>query len=247
MDAKTLISNLRKFQTVLAKLASEDWHGDYSGIDKAISKIELGKVNGSPLSFNVNQLTFKLPIRSLQHTIPENCSSAKLFLSLNIGFSNSTFNISELKKLNIDIEVISTQSDSGDQFKSTWHLDFHNTDLKESFSHPRFHFQFGGKGLRLSPTAAETRINSGELLIIEPPRLVHPPMDLILAFDFVISNFVGVECWQKLRSIPMFQNLHRTSEQTFWKPYFTEMADYFSENTANGNDAKFLNPGFGQH
>lgn len=249
MEVNELISSLRKFQNVLTQLTRDGWVEDFSSLGKAICRLETlkEKINKgeTPLSLNISNLRFKLPIKDFQHSIPQNCKKATLFMSLNLQFSEHRFEFSDIRGLNIDIEIMSTD-DSGQSYKSAWHLDFHETNLSESFAHPKFHFQFGGKKLRESIKEPNASLNAGELFLVDAPRLIHPPMDIVLAVDFVAGNFIGVKFWKKLRNLPLFVNLHRRSEELLWEPYFSEIFDYFGRDKDSpiGKQAKFLNPGF---
>lgn len=107
---------------------------------------------------------------------------------------------------------IEGKGENGDLF-GAWHLDKHkgNDSNTARSVHPEYHMQYGGKNLW-------SRVeNYGDMIIPEPPRLSHPPMDLILAVDFVLSNFFWRE-WRELRNKSIYIDLVSTAQERLWKP-----------------------------
>jgi hypothetical protein len=112
-----------------------------------------------------------------------------------------------------------------------WHFDRH-PDVKESgekestpkFHHPLYHVHFGGKEI------TKKKINSGNVLIVESPRLLHPPMDIILAIDFVLGNFYTSESLKKLFEKPLYHKIVENSRRRFWQPFFLGLASNFAVN-----------------
>ena len=98
-----------------------------------------------------------------------------------------------------------------------WHLDRNQGDADEAsrhFVHPCHHFQFGGRRL-------PRELGYGQLLFIEPPRLAHPPLDAILAIDFVLTNYFP-NTWQKLRrENPQYTRVIEEAQHRCWRPYAT--------------------------
>lgn len=246
MEVSDLITSLKKLKAVLDVHRKYGWTLDSGGISSAIQSLEYQKKriqNGAvPFSFEVKNLRFKLAVDNFKHSNPNDCQQADLFLSIAAELNDKEINLSSISMMNINIEIISVDI-RGRKYKSAWHLDYHDTDFNEEFSHPKFHFQFGGKNLRESVLDPNKPIQSGEIYLIESPRLAHPPMDTVLAVDFVVSNFIGRSALQNLRSDAQFRPLLRESSDTLWKPYFTELNDFFSTSPTAGKNAKFLNPG----
>jgi hypothetical protein len=60
--------------------------------------------------------------------------------------------------------------------------------------------------------------NLGNVLLLDPPRLLHPPLDAILAVDFVLSNFMGAK-WKQLRADEHYETMITHAQELFWKPY----------------------------
>lgn len=88
-----------------------------------------------------------------------------------------------------------------EEYLNCWHLDKDippNEGDIHNHTHPSYHFQAGGHRVE--------GMNTGKLLLLDPPRLPHPPMDIFLAIHFVISNFFGK------RDFPFVENLFEDSD-----------------------------------
>jgi hypothetical protein len=107
--------------------------------------------------------------------------------------------------LEINLEKYVYSAD-GVELKAAWHFDRHLIDTKidnprvTDDVHPLYHFQFGGA--RMSKVADRL----GDTFLLDPPRLMHPPMDGILAVDFVLANYAGTT-WKTLRDDPQYTKL----------------------------------------
>lgn len=102
----------------------------------------------------------------------------------------------------------------GGPFVCAWHLDRSQGDTHEAsqhFVHPCYHFQFGGRRL-------PKELGYGRLLFIEPPRLAHPPLDAILAVDFVLTNYFP-DTWRELRSNQRYARVVERAQHWCWRPY----------------------------
>src|SRR5690606_22254631 len=86
--------------------------------------------------------------------------------------------------------------------------------------HPIYHLQFGGRKLE------KKYLDFGNALILDTPRVVHYPMDVILGVDFVLSNFFSAS-WRKLRQDGEYVNLVRDYQSYFWKPYAHSNASHW--------------------
>lgn len=64
----------------------------------------------------------------------------------------------------------------------------------------------------------------GDTLLLDPPRLMHPPMDGILAIDFVLANYAG-KIWKSLRDDEQYKRLVVPQFEKIWKPYFGSVTD----------------------
>ena len=111
----------------------------------------------------------------------------------------------------------------------SWHFDRHiqgkNDGVPEN-AHPIYHFQFGGR--KMIGHAAETNLPPeqafGHAALLEGPRLAHPPMDVILAVDFVLSNFRGTLRTDLADKNTEYIRMVARSQTKIWKPYKEALA-----------------------
>lgn len=106
------------------------------------------------------------------------------------------------------------------------HFDRHiqnENDEPSDEVHPVYHIQFGGRKIK------EKKIDFGQALFFDAPRIMHHPMEFILGLDFVLSNFFPVS-WDKLRRNGTYVNLIKKYQEYFVYPYFKVLSDYFVEN-----------------
>ena len=58
----------------------------------------------------------------------------------------------------------------------------------------------------------------GATLILESPRIAHPPMDAILGIDFVLTNYIKSSDLG-FRQENDYQKLLRGAQERLWMPY----------------------------
>ena len=156
-------------------------------------------------------------------------------LGITIRFEGSKLLISKILDMNVDIVLHGR--DNGKIFYNAWHFDFHSTKGDEVFTHPMYHCQNGGKNLRNSPNTSNLDIETGEVILIESPRIMHPPMDPVLAVDFVIGNFLGNDIVRLLHQNRFFKAAITDSIESLWKPYYEIMFKYFDQSQSGQNRA----------
>ena len=94
------------------------------------------------------------------------------------------------------------------------------TDGKYRYIHPHYHFHAGGNFLKEKAP--------GSLLQLSSPRLPHPPMDIILAVNFIICNFFSTKEAKfkqemKILDDEDYQNLISRAARRLYTPYFEEI------------------------
>ena len=97
------------------------------------------------------------------------------------------------------------------------HLD-KGGDLKADYLHPEYHLNFGGIHM------CEKGDVYGDLFLMPTPRIMHPPMDIILSCDFIVRNFYKRENHKKLTQNPSYINLINRAKDRFWQPYSNALA-----------------------
>lgn len=135
-----------------------------------------------------------------------------------------------IDKYSFDIQITGFD-DNADEYFYSWHLDKNISSAEPKFTHPYYHFQGGGHKLEGKST--------GEILLVDFPRLPHPPMDLFLGLHFIINNFVSSKDYPKKMDLLNdydYQNVIVASQKLVWDIYFNS----FSAQCAN-DDYNFKN------
>lgn len=162
---------------------------------------------------------------------PLHAKTPQLRLDLDIqGPSTVLENTDPLTFVKIEIEIYATveSNDGKNTIKQCWHFDRQpEEDETSEFSHPGYHFQFGGNKLK---THLADKPN--HILLLDSPRLAHPPMDAVLGVDFVISNFVGAKNAKDCLNDNTYQRLVKEAQQELWKPYIHNLHGVWEPNAS---------------
>ena len=169
--------------------------------------------------YEVPDLIFSVAVP--QGVVPRDCGSG-LDVKFNLSLKGSCLPSGDddgLIDLILDLEISSPEKG----YICAWHFDRHigkdGDNVTEA--HPLYHFQHGGKAL------AGLDDIFGMSLMLPAPRLPFPPMDAILAIDFVLSNFSG-DAWNRLRNDTAYLRLLRSAQLRFWKPYMVRLATWWA-------------------
>jgi hypothetical protein len=156
---------------------------------------------------------------SISGSIPSNLNRHKIYFenSLSINDAKSEYEdlIQDYKfELNMD-SYLHTDYGEPKLYKSAWHHDKHNDSDEPKYTHPTYHFHFGGRFLK--------GLESGDLSIMSCPRIPHPPMDVFLGFHFIISNFFSTKDFpiiNELKNSYEYQEIIKRAQERLWTPYF---------------------------
>lgn len=189
---------------------------DIGPLESAANQCVSGWPAGGDWSYDVTLLMFRLQTLAGLRPLGLNPIFAKLSVSL-IGRHVADLSSGDpFAKLLIDFAVTGTLSSAGNSMTTiaAWHFDRHVGKPGEQGSavHPLYHAQYGGREMQA--------IELGETLLCDAPRLMYPPMDAILAVDFVTSNFL-YDYWLKLRQDHGYVRLVTQSYREFWLPWFS--------------------------
>lgn len=217
-------SELEQFAAVIRKLGICDPHPLETAAKQLkdsnyTPKIDVSDdVNYEYWGYSVGDLVFyftDLP----RHTHPTTTTNLSLTLSVRLIADISDFEKIKdpYKHLEVNIVVAGSRQRDGKTIEliTSYHLDRHlvkKGDAEPEAAHPIYHFQFGGRKLN------KTLKDFGNALILDSPRIVHYPMDLILSIDFVLSNFFPNK-WRLCRKDGDYINIVRQCQHLFWKPY----------------------------
>jgi len=169
--------------------------------------------------------------KARKHLRPSDCSSLFLHLSINLEGVCITEDEGLDPFLTLEFEIMITGIDSNNKrYYSCLHLDRHSNGEQTELAHPRYHFQYGGRNVWSMIDTEET--NFGASLFIEPPRIAHPPLDIILGIDFVLSNFYGSKR-KRLLENPQYINLLEKAQCELWRPYVNALASRWNSLHSN--------------
>lgn len=169
-------------------------------------------------SYQVSDLLFRgVDEACLKDSIPYKPAEVEIILNAylyGICLDDNPRDISNpFVQLSVNIETRALDRESN-VLKCAWHLDkniVEDKDNESDFAHPDYHFQHGG--FKVNDIK-----NYGEHLILAVPRLAHPPLDGILAVDFVLSNYFGSK-WRGLREDSEYQKIVRAAQERCWSAY----------------------------
>lgn len=169
--------------------------------------------------YNINRVVFQFN-HVPRNTYPEKAYNMRLELDINLvaDYKNYGNYADPFKHLEFNIvvrgDLITDTTESMDLICS-YHLDRHlreKDDRDPEEVHPDYHFQFGGHKLEKNGR------NFGCSLMLDSPRIVHYPLDIILGVDFVLANFFGKD-WREIRRKGDYVSLVRKYQNAFWRPY----------------------------
>ncbi|WP_134706018.1 hypothetical protein [Rahnella sp. CJA17(1/100)] len=199
---------------------------DTGPINRLIVKLNANKQgeHAEAFEYSLDDLVFHIEEKNGTICPPQitpKSSPIEIHLEL-ILKSNGVYNFINIKEmsgqLRLVAEWLNDASDDGEIKTShtAWHFDFHvpeSNDGTNLFCHPRFHIQNGGNRL------TDSLQNYGDLMIMDAPRLPLPPMDVVLAIDFILSNFFG-SVWQEALCDSEYRDVVSRAQERWWRPYY---------------------------
>lgn len=127
-------------------------------------------------------------------------------------------------KFIIQFEYIDQEDGDLKRLQSSWHLDKHDPAKETSTTHPLYHYEFGGSEMTKSAD-----FNYGDFVLLDSPRLMHPPLDLVLAFDFILKNFYNFNDHKVLTEAPQYKRYIRNAQYRLWRPFAISFASHFHD------------------
>lgn len=222
---KVTASNLRRLADVLVR---KGICTDPSALFSAASQCIIEKPDGiSSWGYDISNLIFRFDPPS--GTIPKTAKNFRVEFSLRVRGNFGHDETDQFTELAIDLEKY-IEVENGAELKTAWHFDKHIGVEGEAIGevHPLYHLQFGGNKL------TECHENLGSMFLSDAPRLMYPPMDGILAIDFILSNYAGL-VWNDLRVDGEYINLVKPAYDSLWKPYFESIASSWANPSMSNN------------
>lgn len=135
-----------------------------------------------------------------------------------------------LESLGVNIMIDANYCNGSDVLDAScsWHLD-RGAPTDAVFSHPMYHMNFGGSSMVKQGNVY------GKLLLLTSPRIIHPPMDIILSCDFIIRNFYTKKNHIKITQLPAYKSLLESAKTRYWKPYTKAFSSKWNDNGGISN------------
>jgi hypothetical protein len=235
-----MISDLRSFKQLLIQNMGS-YITNINALDSAISQIK--SPNKEFWSYNVPRLEFKeLDLGKVVCPDLHEDFIRNAVLELTIKFACRSGIPDPIEDPITDYGVqiqIKIRDLDNVVVKSFWRFELHPTKVngksakQPEFHHPLYHLHFGGHELNND----NHTLNQSNVLILEAPRIMHPPMDIVLAIDFVLNNFYSFhECkpFIKLKNNPLYDKIVKNARERFWKPFALGFASNFATNHSFG-------------
>ncbi|WP_294297447.1 hypothetical protein [uncultured Chryseobacterium sp.] len=209
---------------LLEIISENDIHGDFTGLNNLIETVE-----NSPKDLVDYRLeNFSIYLKgAIAGAKPDEMHFCKIDLENRLALKDTLSDkIDPLFKYTLDLKVSLFKSEQNQkkEYCCTWHLDKEERELAFSYIHPYYHIQFGGKKHEyLDP----------DMAILSSPRIPHPPMDIILAFHFIINNFVDRKRFNYVDNILIdhrYLRILNNSKKRLWESYFNGFAIDYNHN-----------------
>lgn len=226
-------SDLDRFARILSKIPNCNVGTIYQAVDQLkdftfVPSAPNEALNYNYWGYNVSNIEFYFE-STPRHTHPEGISNLSLSLDVKVVADFNDFKLIKDPYKHLEFNIVikgnTYEDEKTKEFITSIHLDRHITsesDGEPEDVHPIYHLQFGGRKLE-----KEYR-SFGDFLIMDSPRIVHYPMDVILGVDFILSNFFS-GYWRQMRREGEFMNILREYQEFFWKPYAHSKASHWNQ------------------
>ena len=114
----------------------------------------------------------------------------------------------------------------------SWHLD-RDAPAGSTYCHPLYHLNFGGD--QMTSHALNDPNYFGNLLLMPNPRIIHPPMDLIISCDFIIRNFYKKSTHKTITELPAYKTIFNRATKRYWASYAFAFASKWDNNLTVSN------------
>ncbi len=217
-DQKAYMNDRRREMRRLAEILSG------TGIVRSIDPLDVAakaiSVGGVELDwkFEMKNLQFDLDpgaIRAQRNAKPADLATVTLTLTVKLEGRCIGVDLPNDPFARLSVECLETGHRRGvaAAHYSAWHLERDDPARSGAdLAHPAYHFQYGGQQI---PRLVEP----GNHLLLGSPRVAHPPLDGVLAVDFVISNYLPRRWSELRRNNPGYKELVGDAQRRCWRPY----------------------------
>jgi hypothetical protein len=164
------------------------------------------------------------------HTMPKNVGSIAITISVKNTVEVRWFDGKKVEDPMIKLDDFNIILKSGDTNFSSWHLDRHLMNPEEGdgdYLHPIYHMTYAGHYME---SKQEEDIDVyGKALIVRAPRLMHPPLELILGLDFIFRHYVPRNSLPLLDHAP-YKDIVEVVKKEIWFPFALALAKNYCNN-----------------
>jgi len=225
-----IAQDLRELAQLLAKLNTV--FPDVTPLYRA--EEECKRDTGDKFQYRVQDLIFRIGTNKMK-PIPNDLYDITASLSTTVCgpcISEDSDMCDPLETLDFNIVLTGKHANAGIQ-KSVhwaWHLDrdIGGTAGASTYIHPFYHFQAGGRMLNRG-------FSYGASLIVNAPRIAHPPMDAALGVDFILTNFLENSLISPVRDDSLYRRILINSQTRLWRPYIFTLAKAWELETSSWN------------
>jgi len=200
--------------------------------------IKDSRISNNIISYSILPLKIKIP-ENLSHTIPTGAKDIVLCFSVkNISITQDKDIISNpIKKLDTFNIVIKGKDADENELISSWHLDKKIISDTYNCREPEFHFTFGG--YKMENESKENNLDYGQLLLLRTPRIMHPPLDLILGIDFILNNYMSKKYSGIFINEKKYIKIINQVKELIWQPYALAFAKKMQNDFSKIDKLKF--------
>ncbi len=213
----------------------------FSNLEILYKTIKESYITNNSIAYSVATLQINLP-ESLSHTIPTGANSIIVYFSVkNIELKRNKNNIisNPIERLDSFNIVIKGEDINKNELISSWHLDKKIVSNKYNFIEPEFHFTFGG--YKMENKYENNNCDFGQLLLMRTPRIMHPPLDLILGIDFILNNYISKKYNDLFICNKKYIKIIQKIKELIWRPYALAFAKKMQNDFSKLNKLKFDN------
>ncbi|MFA5297157.1 MAG: hypothetical protein WC389_03010 [Lutibacter sp.] len=207
------LRNFRNDLSIFVKLIEDNGvTGDFSDLTALLSEIDDKQL----VEYSLENIIFHVK-GFIKGAVPNDLNYCEIHLNHMLMCKETLdFELDPLYRYIFDISISSFKSETSTEkaYYSSWHHDRHPNNQNVKYTHPTYHFQFGGKKMELI---------DDEMSVLSCPRLPHPPMDIFLGFHFILSNYYSNKAFSFVNSLLEdidYQNIIKRAQQRLWTPYF---------------------------
>lgn len=203
-------------------------------------------IHSDKISYSFSTINLVIPSSYLpSHSIPKALDSIQLILSIKdeiiIKQKNDTKIEDPLVQLNKFNLILYCPNN---HYTSSWHLDRHISSESDNTSkniHPIYHLTFGG--YHMENLQKDDSDEFGKSLILRTPRIMHPPMELLLGLDFIFNQFIPKKELDLLTDSRYLRLVNELKKQ-LWLPYSLALAKNYCDTIDTNNSRKSFDESF---